>query len=594
MNDLEKSQLPLMVQGDRTVLLDVHSPLANVCRDCLILFAQLLTSPEHIHTYKITPLSLWNAESVGYTASNVIDTLAKYSRYDLPQNVIEWVKETDLRFGKLRLVDCVKKSMQYIYLVCADKLLYQQILQTKPLMKILETCTSPLTKEDTGIDISETEGRYAFCLKMVDRGEVKCRLLEVGYPVKDCVPMLEGKPLEIKIRDTCFISNKPFVFRDYQEEAARAVVGNNSLGTGYGVVVLPCGAGKTVVGINIMQKLQTNTLIITTNVSAVHQWMTELIDKTYLTKDDIAQYTGEEKDIAAVTVTTYQILTWRPNKESDYPHFEIFSKRAWGLIIYDEVHTLPAPVFQVASQIQAVRRVGLTATLIREDGKEGYVFSLVGPKRYDVPWKQMEMQGWIAKAQCIEVRVDLPEDLLNTYATSTIRQKYKIASENPTKIQVACDLALQNAGEKILIIGQYIKQLELIANKLDCPIITGSTKNSIRDKIYNDFRQGKISTLVLSKVANFAIDLPDASLAIQVSGTFGSRQEEAQRLGRIMRPKERIARFFTLVTRNTSEEDFASSRQKFLCSQGYEYKIVVLKSHEDGSPITVTSLSEVC
>nr|MCR5607069.1 DEAD/DEAH box helicase [Treponema sp.] len=345
-------------------------------------------------------------------------------------------------------------------------------------------------------------------------------------------------------------------------------------GTGFGTVVLPCGAGKTIVGMTVMDMLKTSTLIITTNISAVHQWIGELLDKTDLKEEDIAEYTGENKTIKPVTVATYQILTWRPQKDGPYPHFSIFRQRAWGLIIYDEVHMLPAPVFRVAAELQAVRRVGLTATLVREDGCEGHVFSLVGPKRYDVPWKELERSGWIASAECIEIRIDLPANKEIEYAVSDARKKHRIASENPMKIELVQKIINKFPEDKILIIGQYLSQLTEIAKLLKVPIITGKTANADRDVIYSDFRSGKIRVLVVSKVANFAIDLPDASIAIQISGTFGSRQEEAQRLGRILRPKERTSRFFTLITRNTVEEDFGSNRQKFLAEQGYAYKIV--------------------
>ena len=382
------------------------------------------------------------------------------------------------------------------------------------------------------------------------------------------------------------LSGKNFDVRGYQREAARALVGDKGAGTGFGTIVLPCGAGKTIVGMTVMDALKTSTLIITTNISAVHQWIDELLDKTDLTADQIAEYTGENKTIKPVTVATYQILTWRPEKEGPYPHFSLFRERNWGLIIYDEVHMLPAPVFRVVAEIQAIRRVGLTATLVREDGLQGNVFSLVGPKRYDVPWKDLETSGWIASAECIEIRLDLTEEKEIEYAVSEPRKKHRIASENPAKIAVVSELVSRSPQDKILIIGQYLDQLAELSKMLGAPIITGKTPNDERDKIYADFRAGKIRVLVVSKVANFAIDLPDASMAIQVSGTFGSRQEEAQRLGRILRPKERTSRFFTLITRNTVEEDFGSNRQKFLAEQGYSYRLIRYKDPSDLDPVT--------
>lgn len=565
---------PLIVQSDKTLLLDVHAPLAEECRNDLIPFAELEKSPEHLHTYKLSPLSLWNAASAGFSADDAISVLQKYARYDVPQSIIMWIKETSLRFGKIRLIqgpsiekeienDDKKILEQYLYLVAENFAIFKEI-GANPLVKKLFV---------EKLEIDEKSPENSFILKLTDRGTVKQLLLQAGWPVKDEIPLGDGEPLQIEIRKTT-LSGKPLQIRNYQLESAKALVGDKGPGTGFGTIVLPCGAGKTIVGITIMDMLKTSTLIITTNISAVHQWIDELLDKTNLTKEQIAEYTGENKEIKPVTIATYQVLTWRPKKDGPYPHFSLFHKRAWGLIIYDEVHMLPAPVFRVVAELQAVRRVGLTATLVREDGCEGYVFSLVGPKRYDVPWKELERNHWIASAECIEVRVDLPESQEIEYAIANSREKHKIASKNPKKIQIVKEIIQNFADDKILVIGQYLEQLQEIQEELKCPIITGKTPNSERDLIYEDFRKGKIRVLIVSKVANFAIDLPDASLAIQVSGTFGSRQEEAQRLGRILRPKERKSRFFTLITRNTVEEEFGSNRQKFLAEQGYEYKIL--------------------
>ena len=362
--------------------------------------------------------------------------------------------------------------------------------------------------------------------------------------------------------------------RDYQKKAADALVGDKGPGSGFGTIVLPCGAGKTIVGMEIMARLKTSTLVVTTNISAVHQWIAELLDKTNLEEDQIGEYTGEEKEIKPVTVATYQVLTWRPDPDSPYPHFDLFRKRSWGLIIYDEVHLLPAPVFRITAELQTIRRVGLTATLIREDGCEGHVFSLVGPKRYDVPWKELESSGWIAEAECIEIRIDLPEDKEIEYAVANQRAKHRIASDNVLKRDVVKKLINLCPEDRIIVIGQYIEQLEILAQELGAPLITGKTSNAERDRIYASFRSGESRIIVVSKVANFAIDLPDASVAIQISGTFGSRQEEAQRLGRLLRPKNRKARFFTLITRGTVEEEFGMHRQKFLAEQGYDYRIL--------------------
>ena len=584
---------PLIVQSDRTLLLDVHAPLANECRNELIPFAELERSPEHLHTYRLTPLSLWNASSAGFTPQDAVNVLQKYARYDVPQSVSLWITETAGRFGKLRMIPgpCVEvKSVktqdgtavyeQYLYLVTKERPVFLEIKANPQAKKYLVPCAYDENAVSVKTELSSEEKNYCFSLKLTDRGTVKQLLLQSLWPVKDEIQLEDGEPLNFKLRSVTS-AGKPFEIREYQNAAASALVGNKGPGTGFGTIVLPCGAGKTIVGMKIMDLLKTSTLIITTNISAVHQWIQELLDKTNLTEEQIAEYTGENKTIKQVTVATYQILTWRPEKDGPYPHFSIFRERPWGLIIYDEVHMLPAPVFRVVAELQAIRRVGLTATLVREDGCEGYVFSLVGPKRYDVPWKELEHSGWIATAECVEVRLDLPEEKEIEYAVSEARVKHRIASENPRKFEVAQEIINRYPQDKILVIGQYLEQLADFAKRLNAPIITGKTPNAERDKIYGDFRSGKIHVLVVSKVANFAIDLPDASVAIQVSGTFGSRQEEAQRLGRILRPKERMSRFFTLITRGTVEEDFGSNRQKFLAEQGYSYRIIRYTAKDD-------------
>lgn len=592
---------PLIVQSDRTLLLDVHAPRAAECRNALIPFAELERSPEHLHTYRLTALSLWNASGAGFTAEQAIETLRDFARYDVPQSVELWITETAGRFGKLRLVQGPKVNVpltgdalegkkevkqieeEYLYLVTESSLVYREIGASSVGKKLLVPCSyeEPANvKAKDRVELSENEKKYCFMLHLTDRGTVKQDLLKLGWPVKDDVPLAEGDPLNVNLRKTTK-SGRPFNLRTYQKEAATALVGNKGPGTGFGTIVLPCGAGKTVVGMTVMDILKTNTLIITTNISAVHQWIDELLDKTDLDPELIAEYTGENKTIKPVTVATYQILTWRPEKDGPYPHFTLFKERNWGLIIYDEVHMLPAPVFRVTAEIQAIRRVGLTATLVREDGCEGNVFSLVGPKRYDVPWKDLEACGWIASAECIELRLDLSTEKELEYAVAPLRKKHRIASENPEKLKVVENLVKENTEDKILVIGQYLEQLAEISKLLNAPIITGKTPNEERDQIYAKFRSGEIRVLVVSKVANFAIDLPDASMAIQVSGTFGSRQEEAQRLGRILRPKERKSRFFTLITRNTVEEDFGSNRQKFLAEQGYAYKVVRISASNE-------------
>lgn len=593
---MPESENPLIVQSDRTLLLDVHAPLAEECRAALIPFAELVRSPEHLHTYQISSLSLWNAESSGFTGEQAVEVLKKFSRYEIPQSVVVWIEETSGRFGKLRLVqgpsvensDGIKE--EYLYLVSNSPYVFKQIEANAFARKFLVPCECA---EEFSAGLSEKEKTFCFKLLLTDRGIVKQNLLKIGWPIKDDVPLQDGFPLEINLRKTT-LSGRPFEVREYQKAAANALVGNKGPGTGFGTIVLPCGAGKTIVGMEIMSLLKTNTLIVTTNITAVHQWIDELIDKTDLDASQIAEYTGENKTIKPVTVATYQILTWRPDKNGPYPHFSLFRQNNWGLVIYDEVHMIPAPVFRVAAELQAVRRVGLTATLVREDGCEGHVFSLVGPKRYDVPWKELEKAKWIAKAECIEVRLGLPENKEIEYAVAANREKHRIASENPLKNKIVQELVEKFKDDKILIIGQFLTHLEIIAKLLNVPIITGKTKNSERDIIYDDFRSGKIRVLVVSKVANFAIDLPDASMAIQVSGTFGSRQEEAQRLGRILRPKERTSRFFTLITRGTVEEDFGSNRQKFLAEQGYSYRIVRYENEKSFDELEVPIQIEGC
>ena len=565
----DKSGNPLIVQSDRTLLLDVHSERAEEARAAILPFAELEKSPEHIHTYRITPLSLWNAASAGFTPADVAGILNEYTRYPLPQSVTESFDDTMSRYGKIRLVadnaqPAEAGSPAELLLTASDNTVTAEISATKTLEKFL---------------VKTADG---FRLRLTDRGTVKRELIRLGWPVKDEAPFVSGEALELTLRESC-CSGRPFVLRDYQMEAARAVLGGGGPGTGYGVVVLPCGSGKTIVGMIIMSLLKTNTLILTTNVAAVHQWMEELLDKTALENGQIAEYTGDSKSVAPVTVATYQIITWRPDRNADFPHFKLFRERPWGLIIYDEVHLLPAPVFRVTAELQAVRRLGLTATLVREDGAEDAVFSLVGPKRYDVPWKDLEGKGWIAGAFCTEIRIDLPGKLKIPYAVASPREKYRLASENPLKNEAVLQLVENHREDQILVIGQYISQLENLARLLAVPIITGKTPNGERERIYGAFKRGEVRIIVVSRVANFAIDLPDASMAVQVSGSFGSRQEEAQRLGRILRPKNRNSLFYTLVSRYTVEEDFAANRQKFLAEQGYKYSIQHWTADEMGS-----------
>lgn len=546
---------PLIVQSNREVLLEVHSPRAEAAREAMSGFAELLKSPEHIHTYRITPLSLWNAAASGVTAAAVLSVLEEYTKYPLPEYLHRDVADQMARYGRVKLV---RRGPQLL-LVSEDPRLLVEISRHKQVR--------PYIQADLG-----SEGL------LVDpdrRGHLKMAMTRMEWPVEDLAGYVRGAPLELGLAPATRSGAQPFHLRRYQEEAVHAFYRNGGVQGGSGVVVLPCGAGKTVVALAAIAAIQAQTLILTTNITAVRQFIAELLDKTSLPAEWIGEYTGEVKEVRPVTVTTYQILTYRDSVEEDFPHFQLFNRMDWGLIIYDEVHLLPAPVFRVTAEIQARRRLGLTATLVREDGREEDVFSLIGPKRYDVPWKVLERQGFIAPATCHEIRLALPEELRMQYAVSDDRAKYRIAAENPAKLELVQELVRRHAGERVLIIGQYLDQLRQLSAGVDAPLITGQTPTREREELYARFREGDLYVLVVSKVANFAIDLPDASVLIQVSGTFGSRQEEAQRLGRVLRPKPdgRTATFYTLVTRETREEPFARNRQGFLTEQGYRYLI---------------------
>jgi DNA excision repair protein ERCC-3 len=541
---------PLIVQSDLSLLLDVHDAGFEEARAALGAFAALEKSPEHLHTYRITPLSLWNASSAGLGHEEVESVLFRFSRYDVPRDVLFIVRDTMSRFGRLVLRTMpAPEEERRLFLSCADPEAEAELATSRRLAKWLEPAPG------------------GFVIRLTDRGTVKRELLRLGWPVKDEAPLAPGDPFELKLLSERR-SGGPFGLRPYQSDSLAAFLGGMLPGSGY-----PCGAGKTIVGMAAMSAIGRKTLIVTTNVAAVHQWMDELLDKTDILPESMGEYTGAEKRVRPVTVATYQILTWRPDKESDFPHFDLFRREKWGLIIYDEVHLLPAPVFRVVAEIQAVRRLGLTATLVREDGREDDVFSLIGPKRYDVPWKDLERKGFIAEAYCREIRIPLPEVEHLRYAVAEPREKHRIAAENGAKYEAVRELVENHPDEPILVIGQFLDQLGRIARELDAPLITGRTPNPLRERIYADFRAARVRIIVVSKVANFAIDLPDASVAIQVSGSFGSRQEEAQRLGRILRPKARNSFFYSLVSRFTAEEEFASNRRKFLTEQGYRYHI---------------------
>ncbi|MDR2578700.1 MAG: DEAD/DEAH box helicase [Chitinispirillales bacterium] len=546
---------PLIVQSNNTILLEVNSPLFAEARNAVSQFAHLDKSPEHIHTYSITQLSLWNAASLGMAADDVEERLAKYSKYPLPRNVVDDIRELMGRFGKLVLESAGDGGL---------------VLRSEDSDTLRQLCRHPQVAPLVG----QFADKNSVSVPPHYRGLIKQVLIDLGYPAHDLAGYVDGDPYEVGLRGR-MLGGSELTIRDYQRQAAESFIGNAASPGGSGVVVLPCGAGKTVVGIYAMSLLKRRTLILVTNVTAAHQWKREILDKTDLRSEDIGEYSGDVKEIKPITLATYQILTYRKSKKDDFLHYGIFNTENWGLIIYDEVHLLPAPVFKFTANIQARRRLGLTATLIREDGLENDVFTLIGPKKFDVPWKDLERQGWIATAKCVEIRIDLPQAEKLEYLSLTPRQQIRSAYENPDKLRVAKELLETHRGDNILIIGQYITQLETFAKELDVPIIMGTTNNKRRDELYKKFRDGEIKVLILSKVGNFAIDLPDANVAIQISGSYGSRQEEAQRLGRILRPKKHgeQAVFYSIVTRESKELDFAMNRQLFLTEQGYSYDI---------------------
>jgi DNA excision repair protein ERCC-3 len=546
---------PLIVQSDNTLLLEVDNPDFENARDSISPFAELEKSPEHMHTYRISPLSLWNAAAAGLATKKIVETLNKFSRYDIPPAVITNLTEQMKRYGLLKLVI----DDNELRLVSKDPLLINEILHDKKMEPYIER----------RIDDSTVQVKYNL------RGHIKQALIKKGFPVEDLAGYEDGDPCQIKFREKT-LSDNVFSIRDYQESASAAFYRGGGKEGGSGVIVLPCGAGKTIVGITIMTLLETQTLILVTNTVALRQWKEELLDKTLLDPETIGEFSGSKKEIKPITIATYNILTYRKNKKEDFVHFSVFSSKNWGLIIYDEVHLLPAPVFRLTSEIQSKRRLGLTATLIREDGMEKDVFSLIGPKKFDIPWKTLEKSCWIATALCTELRVELDSETRFKYSIAKDREKFRIASENYKKYAIVDKIIQYHSDACILIIGQYLDQLSALNEIFKFPIITGNTPIAVREDLYTKFKKGEIKRLVVSKVANFSVDLPDANVAIQISGTFGSRQEEAQRLGRILRPKpgNNNAFFYTIISSNTVEERFAQNRHLFLTEEGYDYTIL--------------------
>jgi len=536
---------PLIVQSDKTLLLEVDHELADAARQAIAPFAELERAPEHVHTYRVTPLALWNARAAGHDAEQVVDALVTYSRFAVPQPLLVDVVDTMARYGRLQLT---KNPAHGLTLVSLDRAVLEEVLRNKKIAPMLGARI-----DDDTVVVHPSE-----------RGRLKQMLLKIGWPAEDLAGYVDGEAHPI----TLDFESDPWHLRDYQEMAAESFWAGGS-----GVVVLPCGAGKTMVGAAAMAKAGATTLILVTNTVAGRQWKRELIARTSLTEDEIGEYSGEKKEIRPVTIATYQVITRK--SKGEYRNLELFDSRDWGLMIYDEVHLLPAPVFRMTADLQSRRRLGLTATLVREDGREGDVFSLIGPKRYDAPWKDIEAQGWIAPADCIEVRVTLTDAERMAYAVAEPEERYKLCSTARTKIPVVESILAKHGDAPTLIIGAYIDQLDELGEALDAPVIKGSTRTKEREALFDRFRNGELKVLVVSKVANFSIDLPEASVAVQVSGTFGSRQEEAQRLGRLLRPKQDggQAHFYSVVSRDTLDAEYAAHRQRFLAEQGYAYRI---------------------
>lgn len=534
---------PLIVQSDKTLLLEVDHEQAEECRREIAPFAELERAPEHVHTYRVTPLGLWNARAAGHDAEQVVDALMSHSRYPVPHALLVDVAETMARYGRLRLE---VHPTHGLVLHTTDRPVLEEVLRSKRVKPLI----GERIDDDTVV------------VHPSERGNLKQALVKLGWPAEDMAGYVDGEAHTIKLDET------EWSLRPYQRSAADGFWHGGS-----GVVVLPCGAGKTLVGAAAMAKAQATTLILVTNTVAARQWKHELINRTSLTEDEIGEYSGAKKEIRPITIATYQVMTTK--RKGSYTHIELFNARDWGLIVYDEVHLLPAPIFRMTADLQARRRLGLTATLVREDGREDDVFTLIGPKRYDAPWREIESQGYIAPADCVEVRVTLTDGERLAYATAEPDERYRIAACTPAKNRVVERLAARHSGEPTLIIGQYLDQLDALGEHLDAPVIKGETTVRERQRLFDAFRTGEIDRLIVSKVANFSIDLPEATVAIQVSGTFGSRQEEAQRLGRILRPKAdgRTARFYSVVARDTVDQDFAQHRQRFLAEQGYAYTI---------------------
>jgi DNA excision repair protein ERCC-3 len=554
---------PLIVQSDKTLLLEVDHPMFEDCRSEIARFAELEKSPEYLHTYRITSLSLWNAAAAKLKAEQIVDALYKYSKYPVPQAVSAEIYTLMGRYGKLKLE---RDDRGELVLKSNDARYIAEVIRNKKVQPYIEG----------------SKNANEVYVKSDYRGHIKQALIKIGFPVEDLAGYEKGNEYKFELRNK-LRNGEDFIIRDYQDAAIRAFYADGSVEGGSGVIVLPCGAGKTIVGIGTMHAVGAQTLILVTNTLSIRQWKQEILEKTTIPESDIGEYSGDKKEIRPITIATYNILTHRKKKGGDFTHFHLFSSNNWGFIIYDEVHLLPAPVFRMTSELQAKRRLGLTATLVREDGLEEDVFSLIGPKKYDVPWKELEKKKWIAEARCIEIRVPLRSLMRGMYSVADDREKFRLSSENPEKLRVIGTLLYHHRNDQVLIIGQYLDQLQRVSARFKIPLITGKTPLDERAQLYEAFRTKAISALVVSKVANFSIDLPDANVAIQISGTFGSRQEEAQRLGRVLRPKPNgnQALFYSVITNESSEEQFCRNRQLFLTEQGYEYYIYSYQDFRD-------------
>ncbi|MHB1500511.1 MAG: DNA repair helicase XPB [Candidatus Dormibacteria bacterium] len=547
------------MQSDRTLLLDADHQEAAVCRSAIAPFAELERSPEHFHTYRITPLSLWNARAAGMGAEQMLAALDAFSRYPVPLSVRTEIEDQAARYGRLRL----ELGPGGLVLRATEQVILEEVSRSRQVASLLGARIGPLE----------------FAVEPLVRGRLKQALTKAGWPPEDLAGYTPGTPLQLSIRDRT-ATGEAFALRPYQVAAVDAFWVRGANDGGSGVLVLPCGAGKTLIGMGVMERTKTRTLILTTSVVAVRQWRQELLSRTSLRPDQVGEYTGVEKSPSEVTIATYQMLTHRArgadkDRLDSYRHLELLGHEDWGLVIYDEVHLLPAPVFRMTAEIQSKRRLGLTATLIREDGREDDVFSLIGPKRYDAPWRELEAAGWIAPAVCLEIRIPMTSEQRMAYAVAELNERYRLAATLPRKLDLVREICRRHQQDRVLVIGQYLDQLHEVAEMLEAPLLTGATGTAERERLYAAFRSGELSLLVVSKVANFAIDLPEANVAIQISGTFGSRQEEAQRLGRVLRPKADggQAWFYSLVTRETKDQDYATHRQLFLAEQGYRYEI---------------------